>query len=1440
MRLKGEKRFVKVRLAFDHCVFKIVPQVLAVSFALAQTACKIETKIKDAYYDRTAPDAAQALAWLDPSNGDTLVANGDFSRETSMKATWTPSTTTDMTAQGVQLYIGAACNIASGAPIRYSGVTQSNHVFNGLPDGAYSFKVISYDRKNNASFSTCSTAFVVDNSAPAIAITNAAAWINNSTKAAYTVTGTCTDSGSGIAGVVTVRLSLDGFNYVEQTTPCTTAGTFTINLNTTSPTDGALTDSNQLILTASVTDRVGNSNLTAGMNVSRDTVAPVLSGVNPAAYINITHRAAYTVGGNCSDTFPGLNGSVSVSVSVTDGTNTVTGASSCTGAGTFLISIDASSLSDTAAGAAANISITTSVTDVAGNITTTAAMTRKKDTIAPVLALVAPTTNTAIKGNSAVDVQFNVTEINVDTGVPVTISCTGCTAGSYNKTLTAGPLTTATTFTQAINSPNTHSAAVGISMTFSDAAGNPATAVTANYITDMDAPQVQSLVLNNNVTTTTNNNVLVALTANDPSSKITQFCLKYNTTTKPLISDSCWTNVNAPIPGITPALSIAFDASKQFYYQVGFSKANYSVRAWIRDEAGNISDNSNTISTDRFDIDFDPGSPPRVDQFQVANVDIPTNPIPSSQLQFTTGQSIFVKWRAEDTEGLKANGPISIQYTKDDVTYEVFSGATQLDNAQGAGCTLSEFAGDQRFSGCAVIPTPAILSNIYFRVRVVATDTQNTTVYFTSVPLNESRVRFIAGNTESGLNGSATTAVFTPFGVASAGGYAFNRKMIVTDDGKYFFIDGNSTLRIVDPSNNVLKIFIPTHTSIVDGDIATVARVRLPTALALDYQGNIWLWDYDRIRRINLATNTITTVIGGGSNTDTTTTLMAANSISLSAWGTSTTNITLIPLPNGDLLFQRSVESYIGRRYRAADGMIESYHFPTDGVGMGFNSDWPWSRSSAGGQLGVTAREFAVEFDPTTSQLLYMIKGFFRSYVGSAYTNYSRIDLTAAATSGNYYGMGPYDLSSIDTSGTYVGMNGKIYWSSQNRTNIYRVDLTSTTMTRVLLLGSGNVSTHGTQLCPEDTLATNCAVDIDSYFVSKTGRVYFIDQGVVRLIKDDGKVMTVFGQHPGYGNGVLAMNARFYTIQDLKANTAGGATDKYTIMDSGLTQFREFTVGGNINNITTTSNNWSGPIRFEMDAATGDLFSPRSGIIRRFIRSTGTWQNVVGSYVQTTPVANYPFYYNPEADGLPGLSLNMGYVYNITVSGIFNNEIYYDRYAWNGSTYVGCMVKKYAINDSYRQSNFMGSGSCVGTYTDGANMNSIGISLATMTNLNYSNSYSTFVFGRRNTTEFYARNADNTLKKLTNLPRSVYSLALVDSGSNQLSFYYCATNGFLYRYSFNSSQNLMTQSGTETLLQWSTPTLKCKHDSKIHVTSNNTIVFPYKMNGLDGVAEYVP
>ncbi len=137
-------------------------------------------------------------------------------------------------------------------------------------------------------------------------------------------------------------------------------------------------------------------------------------------------------------------------------------------------------------------------------------------------------------------------------------------------------------------------------------------------------------------------------------------------------------------------------------------------------------------------------------------------------------------------------------------------------------------------------------------------------------------------------------------------------------------------------------------------------------------------------------------------------------------------------------------------------------------------------------------------------------------------------------------------------------------------------------------------------------------------------------------------------------------------------------------------------------------------------------------------------------------------------------------------------------------------------------------------------MNSVVHNGGTLSNFVYSSSYSTMVFGRKSTTEFYARNADNTLKKLTNLPRSVNSMALVDSGSNQLSFYYCATNGFLYRYSFNSSQNLMTQAGTETQLLWSNPTLRCKHDSKIHVTSSNTIVFPYRMNGLDGVAEYVP
>jgi sugar lactone lactonase YvrE len=144
--------------------------------------------------------------------------------------------------------------------------------------------------------------------------------------------------------------------------------------------------------------------------------------------------------------------------------------------------------------------------------------------------------------------------------------------------------------------------------------------------------------------------------------------------------------------------------------------------------------------------------------------------------------------------------------------------------------------------------------------NLLVVDTPNRTVRL----VNAQRViTAFAGNTSQGNGGDGKTAAFASFGapagVASdaAGNVyisdaTYNRIRIVTPDGKinHFAGDANGTAG----SNG-------------DGGPATSARLRRPTRLAVDAQGNLYIADSGnhRIRKVDAVTKQITTVAGNGS-----------------------------------------------------------------------------------------------------------------------------------------------------------------------------------------------------------------------------------------------------------------------------------------------------------------------------------------------------------------------------------------------------------------------------------------------------------------------------------------------------------------------------------------------------------------------------------------------
>jgi len=226
---------------------------------------------------------------------------------------------------------------------------------------------------------TTANATVVKDTAAPVIAVTAPAVINAANKTTYTVSGTCTENGQ-IASVTVGGVAGSGTcNGVSYTTGA---------INVTAA------DNPALPITANLSDAAGNPATTASTTVLKDTVLPVVA-ISTPAIINVNNATAYTVSGTCSDNGVAANGVV-VNVTV-GGVVSPVPQPTCTPGGTYTTA--AMSLGAVADNAA--VSITANLTDAAGNLGSIST-TVLKDTVAPVI-LSAETLDTNVPPNGRID-----------------------------------------------------------------------------------------------------------------------------------------------------------------------------------------------------------------------------------------------------------------------------------------------------------------------------------------------------------------------------------------------------------------------------------------------------------------------------------------------------------------------------------------------------------------------------------------------------------------------------------------------------------------------------------------------------------------------------------------------------------------------------------------------------------------------------------------------------------------------------------------------------------------------------------------------------------------------------------------------------------------------------------------------------------------------------
>lgn len=1417
------------------------------------------------YYDTVVPAMSLTLP-------PTLKGGSTY----SLAWTATESYTTTSLNFTVESYNGTAWSTvgttaSTAGPLSSTAFTRSWTVPLVNTAGAM-FRVSFTDRAGNSNTVTSGT-FTIDSTAPGLTITSPA--VNSYHTSAATITGACE---------VGRDITFGGDIQASFSISCTT-GTYSQNVNFS---DG---DGNKSI-TVSQTDAVGNvTNISR--NLIRDEIPPVItktSGNSPDfTRLNVPNTWGGTCEGNYTISVTGAqttsfacssgtwswtpgaktsDGTYSYNLVQTDGAGNVsappltlawtrdatpplfnmsnpvaavggdtknitnnlsalTFSGSCEGTNPIVIS---GAVSDTISCSTSSWTWTTptvsadglrnftfSQNDSAGN-SAVITVNWTRDTTGPALKI----SNALIKSNTNTVTFTGTCENGYNVEVTGTQTTTAsCTAGNWSFT-TASQTTDATrpfTFKQ----------------TFTVSPFN-STTVNGSWIRETDLPTISSFTtFATNPSRSSYIPISLSATSQNTQVYISHVCIKSDVSIQPASSDTCFVPVNGPVIGKALAQTLSLSNHSIL---MGWTPKTYDIYVWVMDEAKNISSLTNsgagTISTDKLNHSYDPGIPPTVWDVAAANITNPPLPPTRAQSEVPAGTDVYIRWKATDNIALPA-GAVSLSYTPDEINFTQFVSGLNNANYGCTGVTLNADEGCYKWVGGSPL-------NTSYKIRVKVTDAGDVSNQLISNPVNSGLIKIIAGNSESGLGGSAQTAMFFTHRL---GDYTDPGTLVVTDDGQFYFSDYKRGIITIDQADGKQKIFIPaTGTSSGDGGPAVNATLKYAVKIALDYQNRLLIMDRDRIRRVdlNLSTPTIETIIGGGAITSD----VVPNPRDLNIYAHGTTgdwtysSMVFFATPNGDIYFNselgykpNTTPTYRIRVYKAGTGQVISKYFTGNGDSYVGTQDISLCRFLHPG----------IAFDPYNSQL-----------TGVTATTLHDLSFPGCDQMDDRYARSYFDPITFQTIApkddlnrsytymNYTGMDGNSYVTGA-RSFVNKINFDGT-YTRVL--GQG---TRGE--CVDGTLATACMIDIQNFFVTSTGKMYFTDRGVIRTVDSEGKVKSLFGQRLTYGNGVNALNARFSDISRVYRLDNGNIIAN----DIGGYYLKEFSIEGNINTLagdgssrgsstTLDANTYSiiDTSWFDVNKANGEVFIHQSnsghGFILKLNRTTGKFENIIGS----TSGVHYS-----NADNEFGMNVgahNSNYLNRGLIMGFGNNQLILSRMKLNTTLnrYEDFMIKTYDMNDGYRQSHIAG---VLGYPADNNDRRTCDATTSTSSancEMPYWDTFFRFQWDAENTRwitaivnggtqkDIYEFTQDGYIKKIGTTSNNIDDSFLYVKLDGVENFYYC-NSGRIRRYNLTTKTDMGN-------LTWSMTNLNCRGRTMDFNPTNRSIIFPFEQNGLGGVAEY--
>lgn len=922
----------------------------------------------------------------------------------------------------------------------------------------------------------------------------------------------------------------------------------------------------------------------------------------------------------------------------------------------------------------------------------------------------------------------------------------------------------------------------------------------STFSIDTSAPKAVSIKINNSETTTGNKNIVVSFSALDNLSKITEFCIKYNSNTKPISSDKCWVKLS----------DIQVNAQKNlllnnYPFQLGTFTNNYQLSVWYKNELNLISDLSQnglgTVSVDTQNIFYNLDQPPQISNLIAASINTPSSPLTSTDTTIPTGKDVYIHWNIIDNLPLP-NGSISLYYTTDESNYTLIASGVNNTNTN---CTL--LTGN---TGCFKWSSGSPTAS-YYKIKLSVTDASGASVFELTNPLNTGPVKFLTGNTNLGIGAAATNAILFSPNENVYNDNPDNQSVAVTKMNYVFYKNYGRGLLYVSPIDGVIRD-LGFQTGVSSGDNGSVFNASFANILriTLDYNDNLIIWDNNRVRKVDLSVNpwTITTLFGGGN--DSTDGAPAFNA-EISLLGTDQVTVT----PNGRIYFNKSNEIWY---YDPSDLKVKKYLALT---GLGTDDMVSWKANFD--NVICPGSNAALMFSKSNSQITKIMRRMSSSpsaNCGSSSATYPYYNTNFNPQSG--IAEAPHPTQTVWSAAKFTGLDGQIYVLHHGRSVLKKYNPLTQNFEDVV----GTINQNGR--CVDGTPALKCNAVIMSAFVNEFGKIYFVDLGVIRTIDSNGLVQSLVGQPRNFGIGYNPLSARFSQIsffeianndvyikneqenQIVKFSLTGGVL-KHVAGNS----IRNAPVFGSLATQTNLPNcSWGMPCGFIVDQTKQRLYHfANFGGIGYIDLVTGKWVSQIASggfqdtgtrisYVGQSPTGY--LIYAPSHYGVSGNKVTLRVLDNTNSR---NTVIYGINSVLSNLSNTIC-VGGIGSNCSYPHT----------------------MDSSVQERFKFDTNTNKWLFSIKGSNQIYSiphLGGTVELFKTVSNPHAAYDYVKTVS---QESLFYCSTSGNLYKV------NLLTN--TETALPMPTKNFKCTSASLYYHSARNSLIFAYTQNNLAGVAEY--